>query len=113
MGAAGIRGTTFRIVFRPDANGRVTFTLSTSDGVVLFEAPASAGVSVETGKEVAVDVEVAVDAATGTVTVVAPPVITSTQDIPPATEPPFTPPANNAPIITTPPPDVTPGAGAN
>lgn len=170
VGAAGIRGTTFRIVFRPDANGRVTFTLSTSDGVVLFEAPASAGVSVETGKEVAVDVEVTLDTATGVVTVVAPPVVSAVQDIPAATqaaiataaqqiiessqnvilstapttqsttpptdsnpsaennnappeqqetppptnaETPFTPTENNAPVITTPPPDVTPGAGAN
>jgi hypothetical protein len=170
VGAAGIRGTTFRIVFRPDANGHVTFTLSTSDGIVLFEALAGASVSVETGKEVAVDVEVTVDTATGTVTVVSPPVVSAVQDIPAATqaviataaqqiiessqniilstapttqsttppaapnppaennevtaeqqeplpptntEPPFTPTENNAPVITTPPPDVTPGAGAN
>jgi hypothetical protein len=86
VGAAGIRGTTFRIVFRPDATGRVMFTLSTSDGIVLFEAPANAGVSVETGKEVAVDVEVAIDAASGTVTVVAPPVVSAAQDIPAATQ---------------------------
>jgi hypothetical protein len=86
VGAAGIRGTTFRIVFRPDASGRVMFTLSTSDGIVLFEAPATAGVSVETGKEVAVDVEVTVDAASGTVTVVAPPVVSAAQDIPAATQ---------------------------
>jgi hypothetical protein len=172
VGAAGIRGTTFRIVFRPDANGQVIFTLSTSEGAILFEAPASAAVSVETGKEVNVNVEVTVNVATGTVTVVAPPTISAPQDIPAATqaiiataaqqiievsrdailsttpapppptetpspdnppndqsneaekqaeppapepnrEPPFTPPANNAPEITTPPPDVTPGAGAN
>ena len=86
VGAAGIRGTTFRIVFRPDASGRVTFTLSTSDGIVLFEAPDNAGVSVETGTEVAVDVEVTVDAASGTVTVDAPPVISAPQDIPAATQ---------------------------
>ncbi len=68
VGAAGIRGTTFRIVFRPDASGRVFFTLSTAEGVVLFEAPAAEGVSVETGNEVAVSVDVTVDEASGTVT---------------------------------------------
>ncbi len=68
VGAAGIRGTTFRIVFRPDSSGRVFFTLSTAEGVVLFEAPAAAGVSVETGNEVAVSVDVTVDEATGVVT---------------------------------------------
>ena len=174
VGAAGIRGTTFRIVFRPDASGRVTITLSTSDGIVLFEAPDNAGVSVETGTEVAVDVDVTVDAASGTVTIDAPPVVSAPQDIPAATQAtiataaqqivesaqsvilstnpaapaptappeagtpdqpdqneapnaeqqetptppanadaPFTPPQNAAPVITTPPPDVTPGAGAN
>lgn len=86
VGAAGIRGTTFRIVFRPEADGRVTFTLSTSDGVVLFEAPANAGVSVETGNEVAVDVDVTVDVTTGVVSVVSPPVVTAIQAIPAATQ---------------------------
>jgi hypothetical protein len=86
VGAAGIRGTTFRIVFKPDSTGRVLFTLSTSDGVVLFEAPANPSVNVETGKEVAVDVEVSVDTATGTVTVVAPPKLSAPQDIPAATQ---------------------------
>jgi hypothetical protein len=86
VGAAGIRGTTFRIVFRPDASGRVTFTLSTSEGVVLFEAPAVAGVSVETGKEVAVDVDVSVNATTGAVTVGPPSVVSSPQDMPAATQ---------------------------
>jgi hypothetical protein len=161
-------------VFRPAANGAVTFTLSTSDGIVLFEAPAAVGVSVETGQQVMVDVDVAIDSASGAVTVVTPPVVSALQDIPAATqasiatatqqiievsrdvilsttpttpssppaetappnppaedapsesEPPaapappvvdpnapFTPTENNAPVITTPPPDVTPGAGAN
>ncbi len=36
VGAAGIRGTTFRIVMRFEANGQVTFTLSTSEGTVAF-----------------------------------------------------------------------------
>jgi len=68
VGAAGIRGTTFRIVFRPDASGRVFFTLTTSEGVVLLEPQAAPGVSVETGNEVTVSVDVTVDEAAGTVT---------------------------------------------
>lgn len=86
VGAAGIRGTTFRIVFRPDASGQVFFTLSTADGRVLFEAPAGGQVSVETGKEVSVTVDVNVDATTGTVTVTAPPVIEAAKDMSAATQ---------------------------
>jgi len=82
VGAAGIRGTTFRIVFRPDASGKVFFTLSTAEGSVLFEAPAAEGVAVETGKEVVVNVEVEVDPDTGTVTVTSPPEVQAPQDIP-------------------------------
>jgi hypothetical protein len=169
VGAAGIRGTTFRIVFRPDASGRVTFTLSTSEGAILFEAPQATGVSVETGKEVTATVEVTVDAANGTVTVNGPATVSAPQDIPAVTQatiataaqqiieaskdvilsttpaatsptenasptkpaedtkaenqtqpettapskpgPPFTPNENAAPVINTPQPDVTPGAG--
>jgi len=87
VGAAGIRGTTFRIVFRPDLSGKVIFTLSTAEGAVLFQSPAAGvGVSVETGKEIVIDVEVSVDAATGKVTITAPPKITGVNDIPAATQ---------------------------
>lgn len=63
VGAAGIRGTTFRIVFRPTGDGRAfTFTLSTAEGVVLFEgttaAAAGAGVNVPDGQEITVTAEV-------------------------------------------------------
>ena len=44
VGAAGIRGTTFRIVFRPQGTGQAFFTLSTASGIVAFEQP-SAGTS--------------------------------------------------------------------
>ena len=38
VGAAGIRGTVFRIVFRPSSDGKAfTFQLSTSEGLVVFE----------------------------------------------------------------------------
>ena len=86
VGAAGIRGTTFRIVFRPDSSGRVFFTLSTAEGNVLFEAPAAEGVAVDTGKEVAIEVDVTVDAETGTVTLNAPPTIENARDIPSETQ---------------------------
>lgn len=39
VGAAGIRGTTFRIVFRPQGTGQAFFTLSTASGIVAFEHP--------------------------------------------------------------------------
>lgn len=83
VGAAGIRGTTFRIVFRPDSSGRVFFTLSTAEGSVLFtgQNTTAAPVPVETGKEVVVNVEVNVDPVTNTVTVTAPPVIEAATDM--------------------------------
>jgi hypothetical protein len=73
-GAAGIRGTIFRIVYRPTGNGQAfNFTLSTSEGVVLFEGTTTAGaasVQVPVGREVTV--VATVDAATNTL-VISPP----------------------------------------
>lgn len=87
VGAAGIRGTTFRIVFRPTASGRVFFTLSTSEGRVLYEAPISRTIAaVPTGQEIVVALDVQVNPTTGTVSVVAPPIVGSTQPIPAATQ---------------------------
>ena len=56
-GAAGIRGTIFRIVYRPTGTGQAfNFQLSTSEGVVLFEGTAANGalasVNVPLGQEV-------------------------------------------------------------
>jgi len=55
-GAAGIRGTTFRIVYRPTGDGQAfNFTLSTSEGTVLFEGMTLDGVasiSVPLGQEI-------------------------------------------------------------
>lgn len=39
VGAAGIRGTTFRIVFRPNGTGQAFFTLTTATGQVEFTQP--------------------------------------------------------------------------
>ena len=86
VGAAGIRGTTFRIVFRPDSSGKAFFTLSTAEGEVILTGTTSQNIAnVPTGQEVVVTVEVNVDAATGAVTVTAPPTVV-TQNIPAATQ---------------------------
>lgn len=73
-GAAGIRGTTFRIVYRPTGNGQAfNFQLSTSEGVVLYESTTNVGVAavqVPVGQEVAVVAQV--DPATNTIVVSAP-----------------------------------------
>jgi hypothetical protein len=110
VGAAGIRGTTFRIVFRPTGTGQAfAFSLSTVEGNVNFQAgqangaaqggtpqggptqgqpgtptpgtEANGGVPVVTGQEVVVTVSVDVNQQTGQVTVTAPPTVTSTQPI--------------------------------
>lgn len=73
VGAAGIRGTTFRIVFRPTGNGNAfTFQLQTAEGHVVFEGAGQttgAPVDVLQDKEVVVTAEATVDATTGTVQV--------------------------------------------
>src|SRR5688500_1949088 len=55
-GAAGIRGTTFRIVYRPRGDGQAfDYTLSTSEGVVLFEGTTlngAAAIDVSLGQEI-------------------------------------------------------------
>lgn len=81
VGAAGIRGTTFRIVFVPDASGHVTFSLQTADGRVLFTGTTNTQVPVEAGKQITATVDVKVDAATNAVTVTSAPTITATQTI--------------------------------
>ena len=85
VGAAGIRGTTFRIVFRPDSSGKAFFTLSTAEGEVILTGTTAVKTNVPTGQEVTVTVEVNVDVKTGVVTVTAPPTVV-TQDIPAATQ---------------------------
>lgn len=59
VGAAGIRGTTFRILLRFDAQGRVNFTLSTLVGRVVFTGtiPTAGGEVTRTGAEQEVSVE--------------------------------------------------------
>ena len=73
-GAAGIRGTTFRVTYRPTGNGQAfTFQLSTSEGLVLYEGVAqigTAGVNVPAGQEIMVLAQV--DPATNAIVVGAP-----------------------------------------
>lgn len=73
-GAAGIRGTIFRIVYRPAGDGRAfNYQLSTSEGIVLFEGQTQAGaaaVDVPLGQEIAVVAQV--DPATNSIVVGAP-----------------------------------------
>lgn len=67
-GAAGIRGTQFRIVLIPSLDGKTfSFTLSTADGLVVLSgtAPGSADVQVAQGTELVVTAEV--DTNTGAV----------------------------------------------
>jgi hypothetical protein len=52
VGAAGIRGTTFRIVFRPGPNGAARFSVVTTDGRVVFSGTALPPVAVPAGKQV-------------------------------------------------------------
>lgn len=54
VGAAGIRGTTFRIVFTPSADGKsFTFSLTTADGTVLYSSPKiNQPLNVPSGKQV-------------------------------------------------------------
>ncbi|HEY0946980.1 MAG TPA: FecR family protein [Opitutaceae bacterium] len=89
VGAAGIRGTTFRIVFRPDpANpNRMLFSVSTAEGLidVQMQGGAEGAVPVADGREVVVEVNVSVDPITGAITVTTPPQIV-TQDIPASTQ---------------------------
>jgi hypothetical protein len=41
VGAAGIRGTTFQVIFIPNGNGTATFTVMTQEGVVVYTGTAS------------------------------------------------------------------------
>ncbi len=81
VGAAGIRGTTFRIVFRPDGTGKAFFSLITSEGNVVLTAGSinlPTETSVPDNKAVEVLIDIAVDPATGAISLAmdgAPPVV--------------------------------------
>jgi hypothetical protein len=81
VGAAGIRGTTFRIVYRVDANGNARFALTTLEGTVQVRLAtgtvAAPPVAVSNNKEIVVAATVTTDAA-GNVTVTLPSGTTTT-----------------------------------
>ncbi|MES2696780.1 MAG: FecR family protein [Verrucomicrobiota bacterium] len=103
VGAAGIRGTTFRIVFRPSGTGQAFFTLSTAIGQVDFIPPGStsgtqqpnapgtpavtgsgtANLQVPPGQEISMIVDVTINAQ-GQMVVTVVPTPTSTTAITPA-----------------------------
>ncbi len=75
VGAAGIRGTTFRIVYRPNGTGQAFFSLTTVEGNV--EVTLASGVAPVVGvganqEVVLASVTVNVDNVTGAVTIVLP-----------------------------------------
>lgn len=59
VGAAGIRGTIYRIVFRPDSNGKAFFQIQTAEGLVVMEGVTNTDVPVAEGKEVVVEIDTA------------------------------------------------------
>ena len=56
VGAAGIRGTVYRIVFIPRDDGKAFFTVSTAEGTVVMLGVTEAEIPVVAGKEVEVQV---------------------------------------------------------
>ena len=76
VGAAGLRGTVFRIVYRPDGSGKAFFSMTTLEGNVEVSLVATgsvtAPVTVTDNKEVSVSVDVTTDPKTGISTVTLP-----------------------------------------
>lgn len=71
VGAAGIRGTIFRIVYRPDGSGKAFFSLTTVEGNVVLAAGTvnlPSDTSVSDNQEVEVLIDVTVDPVTGALT---------------------------------------------
>lgn len=72
-GAAGIRGTTFRIVYRPDGNGQAFFSVMTLEGdVAVTTTSGTTAAPISVTNEQSVEITVEVDDATGVVTVLTP-----------------------------------------
>jgi hypothetical protein len=102
VGAAGIRGTVFRIVFTPSGTGQAFFTLNTVSGNVVFQSPGTGGgagspgqsatgtgtvtggLSIPTNQQIEFRVDVTTNAQGQMVVTVLPPPPSATQNIPPA-----------------------------
>lgn len=67
VGAAGIRGTVFRMLLRVDSRGKATFSLSTSEGEVAFQKADGSTVAVSAGRELSFQFKATVNPATGEV----------------------------------------------
>ena len=83
VGAAGIRGTIFRIVFRPDSTGKAFFTVSTAEGFVVMTGVTTQTIPIGAGKEVVVTIDIPNTTPTPGTPPPAPVIVT--QDIPKAT----------------------------
>jgi hypothetical protein len=75
VGAAGIRGTIYRIVYKPTSDGKAFFTISTKEGLVVMQGVTTKEIPVAKDKEVVVEID--------TNSPTTPKIVT--QDIPPAT----------------------------
>jgi hypothetical protein len=69
VGAAGIRGTTFRIIFRPGPDGKAFFSVVTAEGRVVFTGVTSTPVAIPAGQKVVVTFDVTSGVATTPVVV--------------------------------------------
>ncbi|GAB5558569.1 MAG: hypothetical protein SynsKO_02160 [Synoicihabitans sp.] len=81
-GTAGIRGTTFRVVFRPQGNGTAFFTVTTIEGdvgVTTSDGTVSTPIAVTDQEEI--EIIVVVDDQTGAVTVSTPTTEISTKEV--------------------------------
>ena len=58
VGAAGIRGTIYRIVYRPDSSGKAFFQVTTADGLVVMQGLTAQDISIPVGQEVIVTIDV-------------------------------------------------------
>lgn len=58
VGAAGIRGTIYRIVYKPASNGKAFFTISTAEGLVVMQGVSDVEIPVAADKEVVVEIDV-------------------------------------------------------
>lgn len=81
VGAAGIRGTIYRIVFRPTSDGKAFFTVSTAAGLVVMTGVTEQEIPIPVDKEVVVEIDVPETPGE----TAAPPVVV-TQDIPAETK---------------------------
>jgi hypothetical protein len=86
VGAAGIRGTIFKIVYTPQADGKAFFTVSTAEGLVVMQGVTEKEIPIASGKEVVVTVDIPTTTnANGQTPPPAAPVI-ETKDLTPATQ---------------------------